>query len=243
MTDAAFSPVVLWEGAPVLLRHPEVFDPGTDSVLLADFCDGGKRIADLGCGGGILSILLAARSPDAEITAIDLSPAACATTLAAAERNGFSHRIRVLQGDLRQPETLPEGGSFDCAVCNPPYFAEGRGTDAAGARLGARGDGTCGIEDVCRAARRLVRWGGRFFVVWRPERLAELFRAAGDCRLEPKRLRFARHCPGADACAALVEFRHGGKPGLTVLPEFVFFSAEGAPAPEYRALYHREGDV
>ena len=235
--------IQLWPGSPVLLDGPGVHSPGTDSVLLSGFASGGSRIADLGCGGGVLALLMASRFPEAGFLGIDSSPAACQLAREAVELNGLGQRIRILQADLRELSALPEGGSFDCAVANPPYFSVGSGKTAAGERAGQRSEQDCTLSGLCRAAQRLVRWGGSFSLVYRPERLTDLLCALREFRFEPKRLQLVRHHPGAGVSLVLVESRHGGRPGLSILEDFLLANADGSESHLYRALYHREANA
>ena len=133
---------------------------------------------------------------------------------AAAEAVAQHHLPRAGGGHTADAgRALPAGG-FSLVVSNPPYFVPGRG--AAGGP--ARTEGACGLEDWCAAAGRLVKNGGRFALVHRPERLADLFAALRGAGLEPKRLRLVQHGPDASPSAALVEAVRQGRPGLEVLP-------------------------
>jgi tRNA1(Val) A37 N6-methylase TrmN6 len=153
------------------------FQLGTDAVLLADFAARGqvRRFADLGCGAGVILVLLAQAFPSARGFGVEIQPDAAETARENAILNGVSERCEIRCGDLRLDADLPEAGSFDLVAANPPYFAVGSGYSAPeGSRRAAREERFCTLDDLCRAAARLTRWGGRFCVVHRPERLSEL---------------------------------------------------------------------
>ena len=219
-----------------------LFPPGTDSVLLSAFpaLKPGLRVCDLGSGTGLLSTLLLQRQPMMTVTGVELLPQAAALARRGAEANGLTDRQTFLEGDLRNIRTLLNAGSFDLVVCNPPYYPAGSGAlSADDARRAARSETACTLEDVCRAAAYLLRWGGSFCLVHKPERLTDLLCALRPAGLEPKRLRLAEARPGRAPSLVLLECRRGGKPGLTVQPLLVLESPDGQPTAELNAIYFR----
>lgn len=232
----------LWPEGPDLLCDESCQKPGTDSVLLAGFAGPGNRIADLGCGCGTLALLLASARQNSLVTGLELDAHACDIARQAAGLNGLDQRVTILQRDLRDLSALPQAGSFDCAVSNPPYFPVGSGKPAPGQRRVQRSQESCSILEICRAAARLVRWGGSFSLVYRPEGLAELLWALRETRLEPKRLCFVRHHPAAAVSLVLVESRRGGGTGLG-LEEVFLYDDRGRMTPEHCRFYHKELDL
>lgn len=229
----------LWPGGFRFLFDDDLFQPSTDSFLLGDFVRlrRGDRICDLGAGTGLLGLLLLARQKEAAVTDVEIQAAACELARRTAELNDLGDRITVLQADLRQPDILPRG-SFDAVVSNPPYFSQGSGAVSdAPARSAARSEVLCTLEDVCAAAARLLTYGGRFFLVFRPERLAELFSLLQKHRLEPKRLRFVHYNASAAPSLLLLESRLGGKPGLAVEPPLLMKDDHGNDTAELRRVY------
>ena len=234
-------PQTLWDGGPILHQAPGVFPMGTDSVLLADFAHPGKkdRILDLGTGTGILPILLAFERPLVTATALEQSIPACALAEHNFEANGLSDRITLLQGDLREYRTLLKTGQYDLTVSNPPYFAAGSGPDAESGLKDARGDGTCTLLDLCQAAAWATRWGGRFCLVFRPDRICDLIFALRETGFEPKRLRPIHHGPEDPVNLILVEARRGGNHGLIWEKDLYLRCQDGAESPELKAIYRR----
>lgn len=217
-----------------------LFRPGTDSFLLAALprLTPGLRVCDLGCGTGLLGLLLLQRQPKLQITGIDLQPAAVALAERAAAENGLTDRLTFLPEDLRE-STLP-AGSFDLVVCNPPYYPAGSGhLSADSARRTARAETDASLSDVCAAAARLLRWGGKLCLVHKPERLADVVCTLRVHGMEPKRLRFVQHRAGSAPSLLLAEGCRGGKPGLTVEPPLILQTDTGAPTPEVDAIYFR----
>ncbi|MCI7473569.1 MAG: methyltransferase [Clostridiales bacterium] len=189
------------------------FPLGQDSLALAAFATlrRGDRVCDLGCGGGALLLLLAGRQSTLALSGVEISPEDSALARKNLAENGLAGEIYT--GDVRRVcKTLPAGG-FSLVISNPPYFKAGSGGDGGAARM----EETT-LTQWCAAAGRLVKNGGRFALVHRPERLAELFAALQGCGLEPKRLQLIQHDTDMPPSAVLVEAVRQGRPGLEVLP-------------------------
>jgi len=231
----------LWNGGPRLMQRPGVFPMGTDSILLSAFCQLAPRdrVLDLGTGTGILPLLLAFDRPGLTVTAVELSPEACTLAEENMALNGLSGRVTILPGDLRQHRGLIPTGRFDLTVSNPPYFPVGSGHAAENGLEHARGDGTCTLNDLCQAAAWATRWGGRFCLVFRPDRLCDLFLALRENGFEAKRLRPVHHSLGSPVNLVLVEARRGGNPGLIWENDLYLYNADGTETHELQEIYRR----
>ena len=231
---------LLSNGMRILQQHG-AFRMSTDSVLLADFCMPirGTHVADLGCGGGTLGILLCAASPDLCVTGVEIQESACEIARRNIEINSLETRFSVVRADLRALEGVLDAGCFDAVVSNPPYFPSGSGFEPPDeAEAIARTERMCPFDALCASASRLLRHGGSFFLVHRPERLPELLSTLHSRHLEPKRLRLVRHHDGAKVSLILLEARFGGSVGLDILPDLVLNDPSGEPSGEYRRIYH-----
>lgn len=188
------------------------FPLGRDSLALGDFATvrKGWRVCDLGCGAGLLLLLLARREAPLSLTGVEREVEAAAAARANLEQNGLDGAI--LEGDF---STVPlPVGTFDLVVSNPPYFSTGSGKGSDPARM----EGALSLAGLCRRAGELLRHGGRFALVHRPERLADLISGLREASLEPKRLQFLQHDSVHAPSAVLVEGVKGGRPGLECLP-------------------------
>ena len=231
----------LWPDGWQFLFDDVLFQPGTDSFLLGAFpkLKRGERVCDLGAGTGLLGLLLLAREPSLHITNVEIQSAACDLAQRTAALNGLESAVTCVEGDLRQPSLLP-AGSFDLVVSNPPYFSESSGALAhSDARRTARSEVSCTLEDICAAASRLLRWGGRLALVFRTERLAELMELTRRHGLEPKRLRFVHNTSHSAPSLLLLECRRGGKTGLTVDAPLLMTNEDGTPSTDVDAAYFR----
>ena len=217
----------LWSGGPILNQREGVFPLGADALALSDFARPGPRdrILDLGTGSGVLPLILCWDRPEVSATAVEISPAACGLARENISRNGLEDRITLLEGDLRNHRQLLPMGVFDLAVSNPPYFPKGSGKEA---RLSAaRMELTCALEDLCAAAAWSLRYGGRFCLVFRPERLCDLTEALRAQGMEPKRIRPVHHDSTKPVNLLLLEAKKGGRPGLQWEKDLYLFTEAG----------------
>ena len=229
----------LWNGVS-LFTQEDSFPLGTDSVVCAGFAKFPKnsRIADLGCGSGAIALMLLASDSTLQVTGIELDEQAARQAAENARLNAVN--FTALQGDLRNIRDLLPAGSMDGCISNPPYFPVGSGKQAAGPLAKARSEETCSLEDLTTAAAWLLRTGGSFVLVHRPERLTDLLWELRNHQLEPKRIQFVRHKPQSPINLVLIEARKGGKPGLSYEPDLVFFHEDGSETVPYQTLYHRK---
>jgi len=215
------------------------FPLSTDSMVLSNFVKLPKNasVLDLGSGCGTLGLLLCSRDPLCRITGIELDAAAHTAALENIRRNGLEARMESICADLR---TLPDQmapGSFSCCVSNPPYFSGGPASQALPI---ARREDACAPEELFRSAAWALKFGGDFFLVHKPEKLAELIAAGSRYKLEAKRLCLLRHRPDAPVNLVLLQFRKGAKPGLS-WEEILLHNADGSPSSKYNEIYHLGG--
>ena len=215
------------------------FPLSTDSMLLAHFArlPRNAKILDLGSGCGTLGLLLCAKDDGCTVTGLELSCTAHEGALSNIQRNALEHRLSSICCDLRD---LPADftGAFHCCVSNPPYFSGGPANLATPI---ARRDDCCRPEELFQSAAKALRYGGDFFLVHKPEKLAQLISCAAAVSLEAKTLTFVRHKEGGAITLILLQFRKGGKPGLQI-HEHCLFDSLGAPTAYYREVYHIQGD-
>ena len=210
------------------------FPLSTDSMVLADFVRLPKNAAvlDLGSGCGTLGLLLCARDPGCTVTGIELDEKAHAAAVENIERNRLDGRLHSICCDLRRIPIAP--GGWRVCVSNPPYFSGG---ERHSRNPDARREDTCPPDALFAAAAKALCFGGDFFLVHKPEKLAQLCFEAAAHGLEPKRLLLVRHRPDAPVSLILLSCRKGGKPGLQ-MEELTLFCADGTPSDDYKRIYH-----
>ena len=208
------------------------FPLSTDSMLLSDFARLPKnaKVLDLGSGCGTLGVLLCAKDPGCAVTGVELDPVSHTSALENINRNCLQNRLWSLCADLREV-ALPR---FDCCISNPPYFSGG---PASKQNALARREDCCSPEELFAAAAKALKFGGDFFLVHKPQRLAQLIACGAKEHLEAKRLRLVRHKAGSEISLILLSFRKGAKPGLKI-DEVTLFDENNNPTPFYKGVYH-----
>ena len=196
---------------------------GTDALLLAGYIKGKyKNSVELGGGTGIISMLVLTREKVQKVTCVEIQESFCDLIGRNAEMNGLSDRLFVKQADVRE---LPRSGEYDMVFTNPPYMK----TDSGRANITdkkniARHEVAGNIDDFCSAASGLLRYGGTFYAVYRPDRLVDLICAMRSARIEPKRLTEVIADTLSSPSMVLVEGRRGGKGGMSLTPPLVIYS-------------------
>ncbi len=224
-----------------LIQDDVHFRLGTDSILLAAFASYKKnlRICDLGCGGGALMILAAGHAPTARIDGLEILPSAVELAQRNITLNGLDDRLTAVVGDIRKVKNSLSPNSYDLVISNPPYFASGPLSSSA-EMVSARSEDTCTLKDLCATASLLLKSGGKFAVVYRCERLAELICQMKSVNLEPKRLRFVSYTAGKAPKVFLMEAMLDAKPGLTVEPPLFIKKDNGETSDEVKKIYGME---
>lgn len=217
---------------------PGTFPLSTDSMALADFVRLPRQagVLDLGSGCGTLGVLLCAKDESCSVTGVELDANAHAKALENCSNNRLEGRLCSIHADLKAvPDFLPPG-SFDICVSNPPYFTTGK---LSRTTPQARHALSCSLEQLMHSAAWALKFGGDFYLVHKPERLAEIFVACAPEKLEPKRLCLIRHRADGPVALVLLQLRKGGKPGL-VWEDIVLRNPDGSPSADYKRIYHQQ---
>lgn len=213
----------------VLTEYTDGLLFGTDALLLSRFVKGTKKQngLDIGVGSGSVSLILLAEGKAAHMTGIDIQDDYARLSEENAERNGLSDRYRSICGDACNIKELVDAEFADFAVSNPPFMKAAAGKhNQSLAKSIARHEEYLPADKLCAAAAYALKYGGSFYVVYRPERLCTLISALKANALEPKRIHFA--LSGGKAALVLVEARKGGAEGVDISFEEIQAGKVGA---------------
>lgn len=202
---------------------------GTDAYLLAAFARRGKAVADLGGGTGVVSLLMASAKKSDRIYTAEIQPVYAELIKRNAALNGLERVITSIECDVRDIGIDHVGGAeIDCVVSNPPYLPAVCGRENLHDEMNIARRETAGtIYDFCGAASRILKHGGYFTVVYRPDRLAELISAMKKHSLEPKRLITVYPTVDSKPCLVLVEAKKGAAPSMVFAPPLIIYNADG----------------
>ena len=223
-----------------IIQNPERFCFGMDAVLLSGFARAKKqeRCLDLGCGNGIIPILMEAKTEGKHFTGLEIQPESADMARRSVALNGLQDRIDIVEGDIKDASKIFGASSFHVVTTNPPYMTAQHGlTNLYEAKTIARHEVLCNLEDIIRERARLLMPGGRFYMVHRPFRLAEIISLMVQYRMEPKRMRLVYPYVDREPNMVLIEGLRGGKSRMTVEKPLIVYKEPGKYTDEIYDVY------
>ena len=227
-----------------IIQHPGRFCFGMDAVLLSAFAKikTGECVLDLGTGTGILPILFAAKTEGKHFTGLEIQEESADMARRSVRHNRLEDRVEIVNGDIKEASEIFGPSSMDVISTNPPYMIGGHGlANPKSEKAIARHEVLCTLEDVVRESARVLRPGGRFYMVHRPFRLAEILSMMSDVKLEPKRMRLVYPYIDKEPNMVLIEGIRGAKPRMTVEPPLIVYEKDGSYTCEVLEHYGMDG--
>ncbi len=224
-----------------IIQHKDKYCFTMDSVLLSSFVriNRGETAADLGTGSGIVAILLAAKTPLKHIYGIELQPYMADMAARSVRLNRLADRITISNIPMQKAHEQLGLHRLDVVAANPPYGRPSGAKQESEEIALSRHEVAVTLAEVVQSAARLLKYGGRFYLIHRAERLADIVCALRDNRLEPKRLRFVADKADTAPTRVLIEAHDHGKPGLIVENSFTVYGKDGEYTVEARAIYQK----
>lgn len=205
-----------------IIQDDEQYRFTSDSVLLARFLKAkkGERVADFCAGSGIVGLHFYAENKGvASVTLFEMQQSFADMSRETIALNRLDEIFHVENVRLQEiPARYTE--AFSLVLCNPPYGHGGVPTPVKEKAL-CKEEQTLTLGELCAAAARCLKFGGRFAFAYRCDRLSEAFEALKTVGLEPKKLQFVSGKRGKKPYLALIAATKGGKSGLEVLSEAV----------------------
>lgn len=223
-----------------IIQKRDGFCFGMDAVLLSGFANvkQGEKALDLGTGTGIIPLLLEARYQGSHYTGLEIQEEMAEMAARSVALNRLEDKIRIVTGDIKEASRLFGAASFDVVTSNPPYMNDAHGLKNPDLpKAIARHEVLCSLEDVVREASRLLRPGGRFYMVHRPHRLVEIIAVLKEWRLEPKRMKMVHSFVDKEANMVLIEAVRGGRSMIKVEAPIVVYKEPGVYTDEIYTIY------
>lgn len=212
----------------------------SDAIALASFCAPRHKdkCCDLGTGNGIIPLLWYRDWAPKEIVGVELSDSAVELFTKTLTESGLNDKIQLIHSDLRKLNGILPNEYFDIVSINPPYKKLGTGIVNEGEDYkNARHEFTCTLDDCAKAAARLLKFGGRFCICQRPERLPDIFEAMRKFKIEPKSMREVIQRVGKEPSLVLVEGKKGSAPGFRINPPLILEDINGNYTEEAKDLF------
>lgn len=223
-----------------IIQNQEGFCFGMDAVLLSHFAAvrPGERTIDLGTGTGVIPMLLEAKNQGIHYTGLEIQKEVADMAKRSVLLNHLEDKISIVEGDIKEASRLFGAASFDVVTSNPPYMNDAHGLKNPNLpKAISRHEVLCTLDDVAREGAKLLRPGGRFYMVHRPHRLIEIITALKTYRLEPKRMKLVHPYIGKEANMVLIEAVRGGKSMIKVQAPVVVYKEPGVYTDEIYQIY------
>ncbi|PXX52338.1 tRNA1Val (adenine37-N6)-methyltransferase [Hungatella effluvii] len=223
-----------------IIQKKDGFCFGMDAVLLSSFAavKPGEKAVDLGTGTGIIPILLEAKYEGEHYTGLEIQDEVAEMAARSVALNHLEEKVSIVKGDIKEASRLFGAASFDVVTSNPPYMNDAHGLKNPDLpKAIARHEVLCTLDDVAREAAKLLRPGGRFYMVHRPHRLIEIITALTKYKLEPKRMKMVHPFVDKEANMVLIEAVRGGKSMIKVEAPIVVYREPGVYTQEIYDIY------
>lgn len=223
-----------------IIQDPGRFCFGMDAVLLSGFASvkTGEHVLDLGTGTGIIPILLEAKTKGEHFTGLEIQPESADMAERSVKLNGLTERINIVTGDIKEASSIFGASSFEVVTTNPPYMIGQHGiSNPKDAKAIARHEILCDLDDILRESARLLKPQGRFYMVHRPFRLAEIFSKMIEYHIEPKRMKLVYPFVDKEPNMVLIEGLRGGRSRLTVEKPLIVYKEPGVYTDEIYDIY------
>lgn len=223
-----------------IIQKKDGFCFGMDAVLLSGFAavKPGEKAVDLGTGTGIIPILLEAKYEGEHYTGLEIQDEVAEMAARSVALNHLEEKVSIVKGDIKEASRLFGAASFDVVTSNPPYMNDAHGLKNPDLpKAIARHEVLCTLDDVAREAAKLLRPGGRFYMVHRPHRLIEIITALTKYKLEPKRMKMVHPFVDKEANMVLIEAVRGGKSMIKVEAPIVVYREPGVYTQEIYDIY------
>lgn len=223
-----------------IIQKTNGFCFGMDAVLLSGFAQvkDGEGVLDLGTGTGIIPILLEAKTDGKHFTGLEIQDEMADMAARSVLYNHLEEKIEIVTGDIKEASRLFGMASFDVVTSNPPYMNDAHGLKNPDAQKAiSRHEVLCTLEDVVREASKVLKPGGRFYMVHRPHRLIEIVTVLTKYKLEPKRMKLVHPFVDKEANMVLIEAVRGGKSMIKVEAPIIVYKEPGVYTDEIYDIY------
>lgn len=223
-----------------IIQNPDKFCFGMDAVLLANFAriKKGDKVLDLGTGTGIIPILLAAKTQGKQFVGLEIQEESADMARRSICHNHLTEKVEIVTGDIKEAANIFGPVSFDVITTNPPYMIGNHGIENANnTKAIARHEVLCNLDDILRESAKILGHGGKFFMVHRPFRLAEIFAKMIKYGIEPKRMRMVHPYIDKEPNMVLIEGMRGANSRMTVEAPLIVYKDVGIYSDELLEEY------
>lgn len=230
-----------------IIQNKEWFCFGIDAVLLSDFAKNirnNSKVLDFGTGTGIISILLCGKTKLSQITGVEIQEEVCKMAQKSIELNKLQDKFNILNADINELDNILQANSYDAIVTNPPYKKDLTGAkNISETKLISRHEVKFDFKKMVKISSKLLKNGGSFYMIHRPERMSEIVKELKDNKLEPKVVRFVHPHINDNANMILIKAVKNAKEFLTVEPPLIVYNSDNTYTKEILEIYNKENNI
>lgn len=223
-----------------IYQDTDCFSFSLDSIMLANFATirlKDNSIVDLGCGNGVIPLILSLRTTK-KIVGVELQNKLADMAVRSVKYNNLEDYIEIINMNMKDFVTSETIESFDLVTCNPPYFKvnEKNYFNESKEKLIARHEVEINLSDLFYVVKKILKNNGNFAIVHRTDRLMEILLEFKKNNIEPKRIRFVYENINKESTLVLIEGQKNGKVGLKIEKPFILYNEDGSETEEYKIL-------
>lgn len=224
-----------------ILQYTEGYCFTSDAVLLANTvrCKRGDTIADFGCGNGVISLLLTAKTPCEKAVGIELQKDVAELAIKNVELNNLQNKVTIINDDIANAPNILGKESVEVVVCNPPYFSSDSGEKRESKQIAlSRHESVCTLEDIVASASKILKFSGAFYIIHKTSRMAEVITYCSQNKLIPKTLTLIYPKISKKADTFVLTCKKCGKHSLDV-DKLVVYDEDGNMTEEAKCMYNK----
>ena len=223
-----------------IFQDTDCFSFSLDSIMLANFATirlKDKKIVDLGCGNGVIPLIMSLRC-DKKIIGVELQSKLADMAKRSVDYNDLNDVIEIINTNMKDYVSDETFESFDLITCNPPYFKvnDKNFFNDNIEKVIARHEVEITLSELMVIVKKLLKNNGNFAIVHRTDRLMEILSEFRKNNIEPKRVRFVHEKSNKESTLVLIEGQKNGKVGLKVENPFILYNEDGSETEEYKKL-------
>jgi tRNA1Val (adenine37-N6)-methyltransferase len=227
-----------------IIQNKNGFCFGIDSILLSDFAKeipNNAKVIDLGTGTGIISILLCEKTKLSKIIGVEIQEEVYDLAKRNSKLNKLENKFEVINENVKNLEKILEKNSFDAIVTNPPYKKENTGlTNENKLKLISRHEIEADLNDFINISSKLLKNNGAFYMVHRPERLADIIDLLRKNKLEPKILQIIYPKISKEPTMILIKAVKNAKPFLKIKEPLIIYNEDNTYTEEILKIYNKK---
>lgn len=222
-----------------IIQNKNGYKFSTDSVLLANFgkAKASDKYLDLCSGSGVVAILFSWKNKIKNSSLIEIQPGLANQAIRSIDMNNL--KIDVINDDLKNSLKYFKQEEIDVITVNPPYNIATEEMDETEFSI-ATHELKTSLEEIVFVSSKLLKFGGKFFMVNRADRLSDIVYELKKCKLEPKRLQIVYPKAKKEPNLILIEAKKGAKSGLKILQPLILNNEDGSETDELKEIYNRK---